>query len=158
MEEDKDQNKIQRTNRIYAYSILTGVLLLALGVIVFFLVQGKPVGEWPFVMLAILGLVLVLAVVFALQILKKKEVHEPDYYVFFVIGITWIPLGIVLENFAFIGMGVLFMIVGLKNKDKWKKKKFSKLSSNQRKLKLALLIGLVLLVLVGVAAYFLAAN
>ena len=48
-------------------------------------------------------------------------------YVFFIIGISWIPIGIVFMitvnsviGIAFMGMGISYMAIGLANKDKWK--------------------------------------
>jgi hypothetical protein len=54
-------------------------------------------------------------------------------------------------------MGIVFMAIGLKNKDKWKKReKWSEMSPAKRKLKLALVIGLSIFLALGIAAYFLA--
>ena len=60
---------------------------------------------------------------------KKKEgkiVGEPNYQVFFIIGISWIPIGIVFMltintviGIAFMSMGLAYISIGLANKDKW---------------------------------------
>jgi len=54
------------------------------------------------------------------------KVIEPE--VFFILGIFFLPMGIVLmitiDNPAFIGitgMGLIYMVIGLANRDKWKK-------------------------------------
>jgi hypothetical protein len=59
---------------------------------------------------------------------KEGEMIEPNYRVFFILGITWIPIGIVFMvtiNFvigiAFMGMGISYMAIGLANRDKWEK-------------------------------------
>lgn len=56
------------------------------------------------------------------------KVIEPNYQVFFILGIFFLPMGIVLmitiDNPAFIGitgMGLIYMVIGLANRDKWKK-------------------------------------
>ena len=56
------------------------------------------------------------------------KVIEPNYEVFFILGIFFLPMGIVLmitiDNPAFIGitgMGLIYMVIGLANRDKWKK-------------------------------------
>ncbi len=56
------------------------------------------------------------------------KVIEPNYEVFFIFGIFFLPMGIVLmitiDNPAFIGitgMGLIYMVIGLANRDKWKK-------------------------------------
>ena len=57
---------------------------------------------------------------------KKKRVcveKESNYLVFFIIGISWFPIGIATNNHTFTLMGAIFMIFGLMNKDKWKKEK-----------------------------------
>ena len=56
------------------------------------------------------------------------KVIEPNYQVFFILGICFLTMGIVLmitrDNPAFIGitgMGLIYMVIGLANRDKWKK-------------------------------------
>ena len=76
------------------------------------------------VALVVIGLILIL-VVFK----KKKEgkMGEPNYQVFFILGICFLSMGFVLmitiDNPAFIGitgMGLIYMTIGLANRDKWK--------------------------------------
>ena len=54
---------------------------------------------------------------------------EPNYQAFFAIGIIWLPVGVVFMltinpglGIAFMGMGVVYLAIGLVNRDKWKKK------------------------------------
>lgn len=96
-----------------------------------------------FILLVLLGLV---AIFFTRQ--KKTP---PDYYGFFVIGLVWAPFGIIVKNYAFMVMGMVFMLIGLLHKDKWKqdRKDWSKLSKQERKITMALIIILGLLVLAG---------
>ncbi len=61
---------------------------------------------------------------------KRKET---DYYTFFVIGISWVPLGIVFWltlNMPFgmvlFAIGLCWMAIGLANRDKWKTRKTGK--------------------------------
>jgi hypothetical protein len=80
----------------------------------------------------ILGAIAVIVGVFVLFVMQKKKKEgtykEPDYRVFFIIGISFLPLGIVL-TFAvgnpgfigFMGLGIAYIAIGLANKDKWKK-------------------------------------
>jgi hypothetical protein len=60
---------------------------------------------------------------------KKKEdtKQEVNYRSFFILGITFIPTGVALSvstgNPLFIGMsglGAIYFVIGLKNRDKWK--------------------------------------
>ena len=67
--------------------------------------------------LIVIGLVIVLYAQF-----KKKKI-KPNYRFFFILGMTWVPLGVVFykttRNIGFLIMGVIFLIIGLINKDKW---------------------------------------
>jgi len=67
--------------------------------------------------LIVIGLVIVLSSQF------KKEKIKPNYRLFFILGMTWVSLGVVFykttRNIGFLIMGVIFLIIGLINKDKW---------------------------------------
>jgi hypothetical protein len=77
--------------------------------------------------LVVIGLLLLL-IVFK----KKKEgkIGEPNYRVFFNIGMIWIPVGVVFMitiniviGIAFMCLGTSYMAIGLANRNKWEKKK-----------------------------------
>ena len=106
----------------------------------------------------VIGLIVVgLAIIFAVRNKGKKV--EPDYRTFFILGITWLPLGIATDNNAFLFMGIVFMVLGLVNKDKWnKEKKFSELSKKEQKTRIILITVAGLLVLLGLVTYFLTKN
>jgi len=58
----------------------------------------------------------------------KTGERELNYFALLISGIIFIVLGLILDNPAmikpvFILMGVIFLIVSIVNKDKWKKKK-----------------------------------
>jgi len=70
----------------------------------------------------IVGLIIIgLAIVFYSK-LKKGSV-KINYRLFFIFGTTWVPLGIAFyittRNIGFLIMGVIFLIIGIINKDKW---------------------------------------
>ena len=85
--------------------------------------------------IAILMIAILLITIFVLVItvilMKKKRINEGkkevDYRAFFIMGISFLPLGLIL-TFAvgnpgfigFIGLGVCYIAIGLANKDKWK--------------------------------------
>lgn len=98
-------------------------------------------------------LILVGAVVF-FYAQKNGKKHETDYRTFFIIGISWLPLGIALDMPVFTIMGIVFMILGLKNKDKWKEgKEWDRLNFGEQK-RVWILIGLLgLLFVVAIGAY-----
>jgi len=53
---------------------------------------------------------------------KGGKQREPDYRVFFILGITWIPLGVALDMPVFYILGIVYMAIGLANREKWSKK------------------------------------
>ncbi|MFC1873686.1 hypothetical protein ACFLYX_00100 [Chloroflexota bacterium] len=91
----------------------------------------------PFVIIGIVvGLILVgILAVIALRKHEEGKSKETDYRAFFILGISFLPLGIIYEivffvsgtkvflvlGIAFIGMGISYLAIGLGNKDKWKK-------------------------------------
>ena len=100
----------------------------------------------------LIGLVLVALAIGAYARCRKEECR-PDYRGFFVIGLLWVPLGVVFYitsgNIAFLGMGVVFLLLGLANKAKWETR--SPLTPGQRKLTIALVTITTLLVLLTFA-------
>jgi hypothetical protein len=58
----------------------------------------------------------------ALFLWKTKGRIEPkdtDYRTFFIIGIAFFPIGIATGNAGLWSLGLIFMIIGAANKDKW---------------------------------------
>ena len=103
----------------------------------------------------VIGIIILFALIALLVINKKNgQKTEPNYRLFFILGITWLPLGIAIDNSVFLGLGAAFLIAGLVNKDKWKDTpKWSELSPEQRKTKMILVVGLAVLLLIGIMAY-----
>ena len=111
----------------------------------------------PWILISVGVLIIFLGVVAILVAKSKKGKHKPDYYTFFIMGIIWLPTGIVINNYAFSVMGLIFMIIGLVNKDKWKKnhRSLKDMNKDERKIMIMMIIILGILVLVGLAAFFL---
>lgn len=72
--------------------------------------------------------VLILTVLWVKKNRNSEPIKEVDYRVFFIMGISFLPLGIVLSFvvgnpgfIGFIGLGICYIVIGLANKDKWKK-------------------------------------
>jgi hypothetical protein len=77
--------------------------------------------------------VILFGVLIGVFILRKRILYENsnkqgdvDYRSFFVIGITYIGAGVALSVslrnpgfFGIAGIGLVYMIIGLKNQDKW---------------------------------------
>ena len=82
------------------------------------------------ILLAIVG-ILVITGILAILLWKKRKGQpsaESDYRVFFILGICWFPLGIVFMaldlpiGYVFFILGIVYLVIGLANRDKWKKK------------------------------------
>jgi hypothetical protein len=103
------------------------------------------------VIIGIIAAILLLAIIY----LKNKHKQPTNYKVFFIIGITWIPLGISTENYTFSILGIIFVIVGAMNKDKWKENSIAwkNLSPQQKKIKLLMILTLIITLVVGIIFY-----
>jgi hypothetical protein len=69
-----------------------------------------------------IGILTVLLALIAVYVMKKKSGQqvEPDYRVIFILGISLLPIGIATDNPGMWGVGAVFLILGLANRDKWK--------------------------------------
>lgn len=77
-----------------------------------------------------IGILLVITGIVTAFLWKKKKEEKPaeiDYRVFFILGICWFPLGVVFVasrfpiGYVFFILGFLYLVIGLANRDKWKK-------------------------------------
>jgi len=99
---------------------------------------------------------LVVLLILAL-IINKGKIRPPDYYAFFIMGIIWLALGLPLKNYTLSAMGIVFTIVGLVNKDKWKENRQSweTLTPIEKRWKIILIAILSFLVLAGLVVFIL---
>jgi len=112
----------------------------------------------PWIIISIAVLLLLFALVFIFLINRKKfPRREPDYYVWFWIGIVWIIIGIPLviseNNFGIFAIGILITILGLVHKKEWKKNhiKYKDLTPLEKKIKfwVMLILGIFILAFVS---------
>jgi uncharacterized membrane protein len=81
------------------------------------------------IILSALILLGILAVIIIRTKMKDGTPLEIDYYVFFVVGISVLPLGIVLSivvSPGFIGLagvGLIDILIGLSHREKWSRKR-----------------------------------
>jgi NADH:ubiquinone oxidoreductase subunit 4 (subunit M) len=109
--------------------------------------------EIPWVLVSVAVLAVMIAVIGVMLMKKKNWKREVDYRSYFSMGVVWLPIGIVFSiilngsvGLFFLIMGLAYMAVGLKNRDKWGKPQ--KLSpKSQRAMMLALFAGVILLAL-----------
>lgn len=114
-----------------------------------------------YLVLSLLIGIAILAVLFAVIFISRNRGQkiEPDYRVFFILGITWLPLGIATDNPGFLGLGAVFMAIGLANRSKWKEvPKWSELDPEKRRTKFLIILGITVLLAAGVAYYIFAKS
>ncbi|WP_455278086.1 hypothetical protein [[Eubacterium] cellulosolvens] len=112
----------------------------------------------PWILVSIVIAVVILAIL-AIFIFKRKGLNsEIDYRRYFNMGIVWLPFGIIFylifENsigLLFIIMGLVFLAIGLKNKDKWGKPQ--KISPTYQKAIMIIVFFLVVGVILGIIAF-----
>jgi uncharacterized membrane protein len=82
----------------------------------------------------LIGVIAVILGIIVSYLMKKKKdngiAQEPDYQTFYLMGIIWIPVGVVFMTtinpvigIAFMAIGISYLAIGLANIDKWNKKK-----------------------------------
>ena len=105
-------------------------------------------------MLAILIALIVLLVVFIIVAATSKKKMKTDYYAMFIMGLVWLVVGIPLGNNTLMTLGLIFAMIGMVNKDKWKKNRraWKHLSKLERKMHIAILIILTVLVVATLVA------
>lgn len=86
--------------------------------------------DYLIISLILLGLALVAALILVFVKMKNRKEGEravTNYQAFFTMGISFLVLGVVFTAtispgfIGFIALGIIYMIIGLKNKDKWSK-------------------------------------
>lgn len=109
----------------------------------------------PWIIIAVGVLVILLGIVYIFSI--KKHKRPVDYYNLFIIGLIWTVIGIPLKNLILGLLGILFMVVGLVNKNKWKKnrKRWKNLSKDEKIITIVIMVILLLLVIVGLILFIL---
>jgi len=94
----------------------------------------------------IVGFILLLALAMRVATARYKEEIVPNYRAMFLMGICFIPIGI--TDLAFLPLGIIFLLVGLRNKDKWgKETKWADFPPKLRKIKLIFAGGFIILAL-----------
>ena len=103
--------------------------------------------------LKILLIIVVVAMLGAAVYVKNKYKRPVDYRALFWIGLSWVAIGLAIDNYIFAGAGILFMILGLRNKKKWEENRvrWFNLSKEEKRIKVFFLS----VILVGVSVFFL---
>lgn len=114
-----------------------------------------------FILHAIFILVISLLIGGILLFRYTGKKHEVDYYSLFIMGLIFLPFGIMLavstDNLGLFGiaaLGLIYLITGLKNKNKWKKpKKWNQLNKEEKKTKKIAIIGGIISLIIGVTVF-----
>ena len=87
--------------------------------------------------IAIVAVLVVTGVLLIILLVKRQKADnrdEIDYRAFFIMGVTFLPIGIAMMiiymiadlpfiiALPFIIIGLIYLVLSLKNRDKWKKK------------------------------------
>lgn len=154
------KKKTKKTKKQKNFFLLTlvGVFALLIGTLAFFVAtmySGGSVPSSAYLMICIAILIALFGFIYGLYVLDGKiKPEEPDYKTLFILGITWFPLGVALQNPAFYTVGMVFIILGLINRDKWKSTPaWETMSAEKKRMKMAFLLILALLFIVGVSLY-----
>lgn len=101
-----------------------------------------------------LGIVVAAALGFTIYF-KRKYKRPTDFRAVFVMGVAFISIGAASNN-ALIPAGIIFKLVGLKNRSKWKANRFrwSDLSAEEKRVKI-IFLSIILLAAFGTLMYFL---
>ena len=89
---------------------------------------------------------------------SKKNKRPPDYYALFVIGITWVAIGLPLQNYTLSILGAAFMLSGILNKNKWKTNRgnWDNLRKEEKIVRGVLIFGLTAFLFLGLIIFYLA--
>jgi magnesium-transporting ATPase (P-type) len=112
----------------------------------------------PWILVSIVIIAVVLAIISIFWLKKKGWKRKVDYRSYFNMGIIWFPLGIVFylifENMIglwFLLMGLVYLSIGLKNKNKWGKPQ--KVSPKDQKRMAIIVALLVILFVLGIIVF-----
>jgi hypothetical protein len=87
--------------------------------------------EFPLIMISIAMIILLIGVIVAVYVYKKRKhgiIEKSNYQAFFIMGISFLAMGIIFTSsinpgfIGFIALGIIYMTIGLANRDKWEKK------------------------------------
>ena len=85
----------------------------------------------PIIVITILIIMIIVGIIVLYLVWKRRSklkiTKEPDYRAFLIMGICFLPVGIIFTAaispgfIGITGMGLIYMAIGLANRDKWKK-------------------------------------
>lgn len=109
--------------------------------------------ELSIIPIAIITVFLIVSLIFYKYRNKnvKKDIKNTliDYKTIFIMGIIWIPVGVVLKNWGLIGFGFVLLSFSMVNKSKWNNDKDKEVKEiSKLKIFISLSIGIIMLLVV----------
>ena len=95
----KKERRVNKMNTWIIITLLIGIIAVIVGIITVIIVRKK----------------------------MKEGTHETNYKALFIMGISFLPIGIIFTStispafVSFIAIGAVYMAIGLSNRDKWEK-------------------------------------
>jgi LPXTG-motif cell wall-anchored protein len=99
-------------------------------------IERMDVSDSVMILLLMVGIIVTLLLVVVLRKRKREgKTGETDYRAYFLMGIAFLPIGLAMMMAYFLGevpfeiglpvfaLGLICLIVGLVNRDKWRKNK-----------------------------------
>lgn len=108
-------------------------------------------------LIMIIAAILIILLMIMLVIYRRRNQEvKPNYLVFFIIGVCWMPIGFATKNPVFSIVGTVFFIIGLAKHKTWNRgPKWNELSPETRRIKMIAMIVMAILVVAGIIAFLL---
>ena len=109
------------------------------------------------ILIAVALVIIVLGILAIFFIKAKEGKHKVDYQSLFIMGVIWLAVGILLDNSVLWILGIVFFVIGLANKDKWKKNRtdWKKTTKKQKNILYIATAMLFLLLVAGIIVFWL---
>ncbi|MFH0869334.1 MAG: hypothetical protein V1839_03840 [archaeon] len=116
--------------------------------------------SWPILGAVVAILIIVLLAVFIVKMRKGGWKRTIDYKNYFIMGVIWLPFGMMMAlifdnsvGMVFAAMGAAYLAIGLKNRDKWGKPQ--KVTAQKNKIIVTVVAASIMIAVLGVIAFML---
>jgi len=110
-----------------------------------------------YVIVIVITVVLLVALIIARR--YSETPHQTNFKALFVLGLAWIVVGISSDNLPLLVLGILFMVIGIINRQRWTRQpRWTEMSPAQKRIKLIIMSILLVLLVAAAALYFVATK